>query len=87
MFIHTFGSGVAKPYFCEIHRGQDSGSEVSLRQGFTHTFILTFKSAEDFAAYSGHPNHLQFAGTFAAAIENILVFDYPPNIVKPPLSA
>ena len=63
--------------------GCDEVSEEMLRQGFTHVFLLTFASAEDFAAYSGHPNHLEFAGTFAAAIEKVLLFNFPVVPVKP----
>ncbi|KAG9459044.1 hypothetical protein H6P81_003552 [Aristolochia fimbriata] len=63
--------------------GQDSVSEVALRQGYTHVFILTFKSAEDFAAFSAHPTHLEFAANFAAGIESILVFDFPSVLIKP----
>ncbi|ERN13157.1 stress-response A/B barrel domain-containing protein At5g22580 [Amborella trichopoda] len=62
--------------------GQDVGSEELLRQGFTHVFILTFGSHEDFMAYSSHPSHLEFAGKFMATIEKVIVFDYTPVLMK-----
>ncbi|XP_068658117.1 stress-response A/B barrel domain-containing protein At5g22580-like [Aristolochia californica] len=67
--------------------GQDSGSEAGLGQGYTHVFILTFKTAEDFAAFLAHPTHLEFAANFAAGIENILVFDFPSVLIKPTTAA
>ncbi|XP_058088481.1 stress-response A/B barrel domain-containing protein At5g22580-like isoform X1 [Magnolia sinica] len=64
--------------------GHDTGSDEMLRQGFTHVILLTFRNAEDFSAFLGHPSHIEFSGTFAAAIEKILVFDYPTVVVKSP---
>ncbi|XP_068663908.1 stress-response A/B barrel domain-containing protein At5g22580-like [Aristolochia californica] len=63
--------------------GQDSGSEAALRQDYTHVFVLTFKSAEDFAAFSAHPTHLEFAANFVAGIEYIVVLDFPSVLIKP----
>jgi len=63
--------------------GQDVGTLEMLRQEFTHTFIFTFKNAEDLAAYSSHPSHVEFASTFAAAIEKVLLVDFQSVIVKP----
>ncbi|KAH7685632.1 Stress responsive alpha-beta barrel-containing protein [Dioscorea alata] len=63
--------------------GEDVGSEQMMSQGFTHAFILTFNCAEDFAAYSNHPSHVAFAGPFAAAIDKILLFQFPPVVIKP----
>ncbi|KAJ8615281.1 hypothetical protein MRB53_034653 [Persea americana] len=64
--------------------GHDTRSVEMLRQGFTHVFMFTFQSAEDFISFSGHPSHVGFSATFAASIEKILVFDYPAVLVKPP---
>ncbi|KAK1323411.1 Uncharacterized protein QJS10_CPA02g00655 [Acorus calamus] len=70
-------------YVKSFEWGADMVSEETLRQGFTHAFVLTFKSKEDFAAFSSHPKHLEFAPTFASAIENILLFDFNAVLVKP----
>uniref|UniRef100_A0A1D1YRQ3 Uncharacterized protein At5g22580 n=1 Tax=Anthurium amnicola TaxID=1678845 RepID=A0A1D1YRQ3_9ARAE len=64
--------------------GQDVGSEEMLRQGFTHVFLLTFRSQEDFGAYSSHPSHVDFSAKFAAAIDKVLLFHYPTIVVKSP---
>ncbi|XP_042511465.1 stress-response A/B barrel domain-containing protein At5g22580 [Macadamia integrifolia] len=64
--------------------GQDTGSEEMLRQGFTHVFLLTFRSSEDFTAFLGHPRHVEFSATFSAAIEKILLLDFPAVVVKAP---
>ncbi|OVA05943.1 Stress responsive alpha-beta barrel [Macleaya cordata] len=64
--------------------GHDVGSQEMLRQGFTHVFLMTFRSSEDLAAYIGHPTHVEFSATFSAAIEKILLFDFPAVVVKHP---
>ncbi|XP_043708757.1 stress-response A/B barrel domain-containing protein At5g22580 [Telopea speciosissima] len=64
--------------------GQDTGSEEMLRQGFTHVFLLTFRSSEDFTAFLAHPRHVEFSASFSAAIEKILLLDYPAVVVKTP---
>lgn len=64
-------------------RGQDMESLEVLRQGFTHAFFMTFNKKEDFDSFQGHPNHVAFSATFSAAIENIVVLDFPVSLVKP----
>ncbi|KAJ1401776.1 Stress responsive alpha-beta barrel [Sesbania bispinosa] len=64
--------------------GQDIESLDVLRQGFTHAFLMTFNKKEDFAAFQGHPNHVEFSATFSAAIEKIVVLDFPSTLVKAP---
>jgi hypothetical protein len=55
-----------------------------LRQGFTHAFLMTFHKKEDFTAFLGHPNHLEFSATFSAAIEKIVLLDFPAVLAKAP---
>ncbi|KAJ4751392.1 hypothetical protein LUZ62_085797 [Rhynchospora pubera] len=64
--------------------GTEMLGEEMLRQGFTHVFILTFNNGEDLASYLTHPSHTNFIGTFQAALENALVFDFPSVVIKPP---
>ncbi|KAG2674495.1 hypothetical protein I3843_13G123500 [Carya illinoinensis] len=64
--------------------GQDIESQEMLRQGFTHAFIMTFHKKEDFTAFLGHPNHVEFSTTFSAAIEKIVLLDFPAVLVKAP---
>jgi len=67
-----------------LSRGRDIESLDVLRQGFTHAFLMTFNKKEDFAAFQSHPNHVEFSTTFSAAIENIVLLDFPSNVVKAP---
>lgn len=65
------------------YRGQDIESLDVLRQGFTHAFLMTFNKKEDFVAFQSHPNHVEFSEKFSAAIENIVLLDFPSTLVKP----
>jgi len=67
-----------------LNRGRDIESLDVLRQGFTHAFLMTFNKKEDFAAFQSHPNHVEFSTTFSAAIENIVLLDFPSTLVKAP---
>ncbi|KAA8550217.1 hypothetical protein F0562_001901 [Nyssa sinensis] len=62
--------------------GQDIESPEMLRQGFTHAFLMTFSSKEDFTAYQSHPNHIEFSATLTATIEKVVVLDFPSVLVK-----
>ncbi|XP_061345414.1 stress-response A/B barrel domain-containing protein At5g22580 [Gastrolobium bilobum] len=64
--------------------GEDIESLDVLRQGFTHAFFMTFSKKEDFAAFQSHPNHIEFSATFSAAIEKIVLLDFPSTLVKAP---
>ncbi|XP_010242646.1 PREDICTED: stress-response A/B barrel domain-containing protein At5g22580 [Nelumbo nucifera] len=64
--------------------GQDTGNIEMLSQGFTHTFTVTFRSAEDLATYVSHPSHVEFSGIFSAAIEKAILLDFPTVVVKAP---
>lgn len=55
-----------------------------LRQGFTHAFLMTFGSKEDFTAFLGHPNHVEFSSTFSTVIEKAVLLDFPVVTVKAP---
>ncbi|KAK4441269.1 Stress-response A/B barrel domain-containing protein [Sesamum alatum] len=64
--------------------GQDVESHEMLRQGFTHAFLMTFNSKDDFTAFAAHPNHVEFSTTFSTAIEKAVLLDFPAVTVKPP---
>jgi hypothetical protein len=65
-------------------RGQDVLNPEMLTQGFTHVFSLTFASPDDLPSYMSHERHAAFAGTFMAALEKVVVIDFPVVIAKPP---
>ncbi|KAD5803365.1 hypothetical protein R6Q59_024396 [Mikania micrantha] len=64
--------------------GKDIESMEMLRQGFTHALMMTFGSKDDFIAFQAHPNHVEYSATFSAAIEKIVLLDFPVVAVKPP---
>uniref|UniRef100_A0ACD5XPB1 Uncharacterized protein n=1 Tax=Avena sativa TaxID=4498 RepID=A0ACD5XPB1_AVESA len=63
--------------------GKNVLDEETLTRGFTHVFVLTFASAEDLAAYMGHEKHCAFGARFMAAIDDVVVMDFPLVFVKP----
>jgi hypothetical protein len=55
------------------------GTDVSvenLQQGFTHCFLVTFRSEDDRAAYLPHPAHKQFGKMLGPHLDKVLVIDY-----------
>ncbi|KAG8091240.1 hypothetical protein GUJ93_ZPchr0011g28257 [Zizania palustris] len=63
--------------------GKDVSNQDMLTQGFTHVFSLTFASSEDLTNYMSHERHLEFVGTFMAAIDKVVVVDFPIVVAKP----
>lgn len=62
----------------EIH-SFEYGTDVSvenLAQGFTHCFIVTFRSAADRDAYLPHPAHQAFVSLLRPHLAKVLVFDF-----------
>ena len=60
----------------------DWGTNVSKEnhdKGFTHCFILTFKSDKDRDAYLEHPSHKAFGKMVGAVLEDVLVLDFWPK--------
>ena len=45
-------------------------------KGFTHCFLLTFKSAADRDAYLPHPEHKKFGTLLRPVVEDVFVVDY-----------
>lgn len=55
------------------------GTDVSVENkadGFTHGFVVTFRSAEDRDAYLPHPAHQKFVQLVGPRLDKVLVFDY-----------
>ncbi len=62
----------------EIH-GFEWGHENSpegFSKGYTHCFLLTFKTEDDRATYLLHPVHQEFAKQVMPVIADVLVVDY-----------
>lgn len=54
-----------------------------LRQGFTHSFLMTFNNKEEFTAFLAHPKHVEFSATFSQAIDKVILLDFPTVLAKP----
>jgi len=55
------------------------GTDVSVEgkaMGFTHCFLVTFKSEEDRAAYLPHPEHKKFGSIIGPHLDKVCVVDY-----------
>jgi lysophospholipase L1-like esterase len=55
------------------------GTDVSVENkaaGFTHGFVVTFKTAKDREIYLPHPAHQEFVKLVGPRIADVLVFDY-----------
>jgi heme-degrading monooxygenase HmoA len=59
--------------------GYEAGANVSKEgksEGFTHVFVVTFKSEADVAAYIVHPAHEAYVKVVKDKREKVIVFDY-----------
>ncbi len=45
-------------------------------KGFTHCFVLTFKSEKDRDVYLPHPDHKKFGGMLGPILADVFVIDY-----------
>ncbi|KAH9605004.1 hypothetical protein KSS87_008732 [Heliosperma pusillum] len=63
--------------------GQDVESHEMLRQGFTHSFLMSFDHKEEFIAFMSHPKHVEFSSTFSTAIEKVVLLDFSTVVAKP----
>ena len=55
------------------------GTDVSvenLQQGFTHCFVVTFRSEADRAKYLPHPDHKAFGKLLGPHLDKVCVVDY-----------
>ncbi len=53
-----------------------NNSPEGLDNGFTHCFLVTFKSEADRDAYLPHPKHKEFVEVLKPHLEKVQVFDY-----------
>jgi hypothetical protein len=63
------------PQICAFEWGTDMSAE-NLAQGFTHAFLLSFKSEDDRAVYLPHPAHKEFGALIGPHLDKVLVIDY-----------
>jgi hypothetical protein len=58
------------------------GTNVSKEKkdkGFTHCFVLTFKSEQDLDAYIVHPDHKAFGKLVGPLLDDVFVMDFWPK--------
>lgn len=53
-----------------------NNSPEGLADGFTHCFLITFKSEDDRAAYIKHPDHQAFVSILKPHLEKVQVIDF-----------
>ncbi len=63
------------PSIFAFEYGTDNSPE-GLADGFTHCFLLTFKSEADRESYLPHPAHKAFGTALKPYLEKVLVVDY-----------
>lgn len=74
--IDAFGG---LPKKIDLIVGYEAGANVSKEgksEGFTHVFIVTFKTEADLAAYLVHPAHEAYVKVVKDKREKVVVFDY-----------
>ncbi len=60
---------------CDFEWGTDVSVE-NRHQGFTHCFLVTFRSEADRAEYIPHPDHKEFGKILGPHLDKVLVVDY-----------
>lgn len=50
-----------------------------LNDGFTHSFLVTFRNKEGLEVYLPHPEHKKFVELIKPRLEKVFVFDYTPR--------
>jgi hypothetical protein len=53
-----------------------NNSPENLAQGFTHCFLVSFKSEKDRETYLPHPDHKAFVDVLTPHLDKVLVIDY-----------
>ncbi|XP_010521682.1 PREDICTED: stress-response A/B barrel domain-containing protein At5g22580-like [Tarenaya hassleriana] len=63
--------------------GQDMESQVGLRQGYTHAFIMSFEKKQDYFDFVSHQSHVSFSSVFSSSIDQILLLDFHSSPLLP----
>ncbi|MGB9626720.1 MAG: Dabb family protein [Phycisphaerae bacterium] len=69
----------ALPGKINVIRDFEWGTDISPEhksQGFTHCFLLTFRTEADRDAYLPHPAHKEFGRMLGPVLDKVLVVDY-----------
>jgi hypothetical protein len=63
------------PQIAELEWGLNNSPE-GLNKGFTHVFILTFKTEKDREIYLPHPDHKAFGKSLGPILADVFVVDF-----------
>jgi hypothetical protein len=63
------------PHIASLEWGLNNSPE-GRNKGFTHCFILGFKSEADRAAYLPHPAHKEFGSILGPVLDDVFVIDF-----------
>jgi hypothetical protein len=63
------------PEIAAFEYGTDNSPE-GLANGFTHCFLITFKSEQDRKVYLPHPAHMAFVDVLKPHLDKVQVIDY-----------
>ncbi|MCU0713486.1 MAG: Dabb family protein [Pirellula sp.] len=66
------------PQVADFEYGTDNSPE-GLANGFTHCFLITFKSEADRDVYLPHPKHKEFVEVLKPHLDKVQVIDYWAN--------
>lgn len=74
--VDTFAALPAKiDVIVSLEKGTNV-SEEGKSEGFTHSFVVTFRSEQDRDAYLVHPAHQAYVNVVRDRREKVIVFDY-----------
>jgi hypothetical protein len=77
--VEAFGKLPSQiPQIASYEYGTNNSPE-GLADGFTHCFLVTFKSEKDREVYLPHPAHTAFVEVLKPHLEKVLVVDYWTN--------
>ena len=74
--VDSFAALEQKIPFIVVFECGTNVSPEGLTKGFTHCFILTFKSAKDRDAYLPHPEHKAFGKGLGGILDDVIVLDF-----------
>jgi hypothetical protein len=63
------------PQIAALEWGTNNSPE-GLNKGFTHCFLVTFRSERDREIYLPHPEHKAFVAVLKPVLEDVFVIDY-----------
>ncbi len=63
------------PQVVSLEWGTDVSTEKR-NKGFTHCFVLTFKSDDDLKTYANHADHKAFVSILKPVMDDVFVFDF-----------